>query len=819
MAAAKMNPLPTRPPVFTIALLSASALAYEVLLMRLFSIIQWHHFAYLIISLALLGYGASGTFLALTQRWLLSRFNVAFLTNTGLFGVAAVGCYALAQMIPFNAEEVLWDWHQPLRLLLIYLLLSLPFFFAANAIALVLMRYRDQMARVYGADLAGAGLGALGAIGLLLLVFPLTALTVLGALGILAAGLATWELGLKPRVKFLVPGLIVFVAVLVGGSGLDLQLSPYKSLSQTLRLPGAKVIAERSSPLGLISVVETKRRPLRHAPGLSLMATAGPPMQLGIFTDGDGLTAITDVSGGRQSLAYLDQLTWAAPYHLLQPQRVLILGAGGGSEILQARTHGVPRIDAVELNPQIVDLVRRDYRDNAGGLYDTDGVRVHVAEARGFVAGSTEHYDLIQVALVDAFGASATGLYALNESYLYTIEALQAYLRRLEPGGYLALSRWVKMPPRDTLKLFATAVTALKRSGVKHAGQRLLLIRSWQTSTLLIKNGRVTQAEIRALRRFATKRAFDVAYYPGIRHGETNHYNVLREPYFYLGAQAMLGAGRENFLARYKFDLTPATDDRPYFFHFFRWRVLPEILALRGQGGLPLLEWGYLVLVATFLQALIASAILILLPLWAYRHQRQEMTAAPDRTRVAVYFFAVGLAFLFIEIAFIQKFILFLHHPLTAVAVVLSAFLIFAGLGSRWSRRWADSGGYRTGIGWAVAGIIGLGGFYALALAPIFALLIAWPIWVKIPVAVMLIAPLGFCMGMPFPLALAAVGERAPTLIPWAWGINGCASVISAVLATLLAIDFGFTAVVLLALGGYGLALAVFPSTKSTRLN
>jgi spermidine synthase len=806
-----MNPPPARPPVFTIALLSASALAYEVLLVRLFSIIQWHHFAYMIISLALLGYGASGTFLALAQRWLLPRFNAVFLANIGLFGVAAVGCYALAQTIPFNAEEVLWDWRQPLRLMLIYLLLSLPFFFAANAIALVLMRYRDQMARVYGADLTGAGLGALGAIGLLLLVFPLTALTVLGALGLLAAGLAVWELGLKPRVRFFAPGLIVLVALVVGGSGLGLNLSPYKSLSQTLRLPGAKVIAERSSPLGLISVVETKRRPLRHAPGLSLTATAGPPMQLGVFTDGDGMTAITDVSGGRRSLAYLDRLTWAAPYHLLRPQRVLILGAGGGSEVMQARYHDVPRIDAVELNPQIVDLMRRDYRDYTGGLYDTDGVRIHIAEARGFVASTTERYDLIQVALVDAYGASATGLYALNESYLYTVEALQAYLRLLKPGGFLALSRWVKMPPRDTLKLFATAVTALERSGVKDAGRRLLLIRGWQTSTLLIKSGRVTKPEIRALRRFAAKRAFDVAYYPGIGRGMANRYNILRQPYFYLGARAMLGEGRADFLARYKFDLTPATDDRPYFFHFFKWRVVPEILALRGKGGLPLLEWGYLVLVATLVQALVASAILILLPLWAYRRQREVLADVPDRTRVVVYFFAVGLAFLFIEIAFIQKFILFLHHPLYAVAVVLSAFLVFAGLGSRWSRRWAD-GGYRTGAGWAVAGIIGLGGLYALALGPVFDLLIAWPVWVKVPVAVMLIAPLGFCMGMPFPLALAAVGDRAPALIPWAWGINGCASVISAVLATLLAIHFGFTIVVLLALGGYALAWSVFPS-------
>lgn len=810
-----MNRSLNRPPVFTVALLSASALAYEVLLIRLFSIIQWHHFAYMIISLALLGYGASGTFLAIGQRWLLNRFQSVFLIHLGLFGTSVVGCYALAQAIPFNAEEVLWDLQQPLRLLLIYLLLSLPFFFAANAVALTLMRYRDQVALVYGADLGGAGLGALGIIVLLFWVFPLTALTVLGALGLLTAGLAVWELRLRLRLGTFVLGLTLLLAVVGGGNALNLVLSPYKGLSQILRVPGARIVVERSSPLGLISVVESQQRPLHHAPGLSLMAPAGPPMQLGVFTDGDGLTAITQAGGGRQSFNYLDRLTWAAPYHLLQPQRVLILGAGGGSTVRQALYHNVPTIDAVELNPQLVELVRRNYRSYSANLYAAENVHVHVAEARGFIAGSTDLYDLIQVGLVDAYGASATGLYALNESYLYTVEALQTYLQRLTPNGYLALSRWVKNPPRDSLKLFATAVAALETSGNKDAARRLLLIRGWQTSTLLIKNGRVSKREIENLRRFCTEHGFDVAYYPAMLRSDANRHNILRKPYFYLGTQALLGERRQEFLSHYKFNLQPATDDRPYFFHFFKWPVLPEVLALRGKGGLPLVEWGYLVLVATLLQALVVSTVLILVPLWVYRRKWEPLTTGISRSRVMGYFFAVGLAFLFIEIAFIQKFILFLHHPLYAVAAVLSAFLLFAGLGSHWSRRWLP-GRYHTGIKWAVLGIIVVGLLYSLVLGPVFHLLIAWSVWAKLLFALLAIAPLAFCMGIPFPLALAAVGERAPALIPWAWGVNGCASVVSAVLASLLAIHVGFTAVVLLALALYGLALVLFKNAFYT---
>ncbi len=808
------------PPVFSIALLSASALAYEILLMRMFSIIQWHYFAYMIISLALLGYGVSGAFLSITQRWLLPRFPAVFLTNCVLFGLAAVGCYLAAQAVPFNPEEVLWDLGQWLRLLIIYLLLALPFFFAANGVALAFMRFRNSVSRVYAFDLTGAGIGSLGIILLLFAVFPLDALAALGGMGILAAAVAARELGLRPRVWIAMAVLAVLLPAVLVTSSLHFTSSPYKGLNQILRITGTKIIAERSSPLGLIAVVESPLVPLRHAPGLSLNATTEPPPQLGLFTDGDGMTAITQHTDDRARLAYLDQMTSAAPYHLIQPQRVLILGAGGGSEILQARYHHSQHIEAVELNPQIVDLIRKDYRSFTGGLYDAEGVRIHVAEARGFVVGSNERFDLIQVALLDTFGASSAGLYALSESYLYSVEALQAYLRHLLPDGYLAISRWIKLPPRDTLKLFATAVEALTQSGVSDAAQRLLLIRGWQTSTLLIKNGIVSNDEITALRRFSAARAFDLAYYPGMQAHEANRHNQLQQPYFFLGAKALLGAERDDFIDRYKFNLQPATDDRPYFFHFFKWRVLPEILELRGQGGMPLMEWGYLVLVATLLQAVAASLVLILLPLWFYRRRKSEAPFKVGRGRVFVYFFVVGMAFLFIEIAFIQKFILFLHHPLYAVAVVLSGFLLFAGMGSAWSRRQVLAGRHRRGVILAVVGIVLLSIGYIAALGPLFDLMLALPVAIKILISIVLIAPLAFCMGMPFPLALASLGESAPAIIPWAWGVNGCASVLSAVLATLLAIHFGFTIVVLLASLLYGVAVAAFPRESTvSKLN
>lgn len=801
-----------RPPLLTIALLSATALGYEILLMRLFSIIQWHHFAYMIISLALLGYGASGTFLAFVQARLLNHYPLALLINLALFGLTAMPSFLVAQQIPFNPEEILWNWREAVRLMFVYLLLSLPFFFAANAIALTFSKFNKLITRVYAFDLFGAGVGSLGVILILYVIPPLGALSLVSALGMACIAVAAWELQLSKRLWIGAAVLLSMAIAVWPEPPSGLVLSPYKDLSQTLRVSGARVIAERFSPMATLQVVENDRVPLRYAPGMSLNAGSSPPAQLGLFSDGGSMGSITRDSGDPQAVDFLDQLTSALPYHLQHAHRVLVLGAGGGMDVLQALYQDSAEIHAVELNPQVIGLVSKDYAEFSGGLYSKPGVQLHTAEGRGFVSARDTHYDLIQIALQHSSGASSAGLYSLSESYLYTTEALQTYLGHLSSGGYLAISRWIKLPPRDTLKLFVTAIEALRVAGVEEPGKRLILIRGWQTSTLLVKNGEFTADEIRAMRDFSQQRAFDVAWYHGMSADEPNRFNIFREPYLYQAAQALLGPHRQSFMEQYKFNLQPATDDQPYFHNFFKWSTLKEILELRGQGGMPLLEAGYPVLVATLAQALLASSLLILLPLvFLKRREQSSDSSGISQLRVVSYFFAIGLAFLFIEIAFIQKFMLFLHHPLFTASVVLASFLVFAGLGSNWSKRYSMQNSYGQGVKWAVAGILLTSTAYLLLLDTLFAWMVAWPTIARAAVSIVLIGPLAFFMGMPFPLALTSLRTAAGTLIPLAWAVNGCASVLSAVLATLLAIHFGFTLVVLLALLLYILAALEFP--------
>ncbi|MBF6991197.1 SAM-dependent methyltransferase [Cupriavidus sp. IK-TO18] len=801
-----------RPPLLALALLSAAALGYELLLMRLLSIILWHHFAYMMISVALLGYGAAGALVAFARPVLLRHFMPAFVAGALLFGATAMACFAIAQLVAFNPLEILWEPSQPLRLLLLYLLLFVPFFCAATSVCLVFSRFDTQIHRVYSFDILGAGLGCLGIIVALFALSPVGALRLVSAAGMAAAALACVECRWHRR---WLPAFLLMAAMVpaaVPGAWIALRPSEYKELSQLLRIGDARLVAQRSSPLGLVTVVESPSIPLRHAPGLSLNASTEPPPQLAVLTDGDGLSALNRYDGRREPLAYLGDLTSALPFHLLQNPKVLVLGSGAGADVLQAIWHHASAVDAVELNPQVIELVQGRFAAFSGKPYSAPGVRVFTGEARGFLAASKDRYDLIQVALLDSFSTSSAGLYALSESYLYTVEAFQGYLRHLRPGGMLAITRWVTLPPRDIPKLFATAVAAMEGMDVPAPALRLVLIRGWKTATLLVKNGAFDAAELAALQAFCRARSFDVEYFPGIQASQANRYNVLDKPYFFETAQALLGPERARFLSEYKFDVRPATDDKPYFFHFFKWRTLPELLALKSQGGLPLLEWGYPVLVATLLQATAAALLLIVVPLRVLRRRPPVTTNGSQRPhawRVGFYFLAVGVGFMFVEIAFIQKFILFLSHPLYAVAVVLCAFLCFAGLGSRYSQRLPARDGRQAML--AITGIWVVSLLYLVALPAVFRLLIALPDPARIAVAVLLIAPLAFLMGMPFPLGLSRVAAGDEALVPWAWGINACASVVAAVLATLVAIHAGFTVVILVALLLYFAAALACP--------
>ncbi|MGD9096129.1 MAG: class I SAM-dependent methyltransferase [Chromatiales bacterium] len=798
------------PPLVAIFLLSASALAYEVLLVRLFSIIHWHHFAFMVISLALLGYGVSGSLIMLFRSFCQRHFTGVFFLNILLYGISSVGVFVIIQRLPFNALEILWDSSQWLRLLLTYLFLSLPFLFVANTIALTMLRFDMQIARIYSADLIGAGAGAIGIMLLLTVFEPPTVLRLLAFAGLLAGVFVLRQTG-RQLAAALALALVASGILLLPGSWLELRLSDYKGLVQTLRIDGARLVESHSGPVSRIDVVENRLVPFRNAPGLSLQSPEGPSEQLAVFSDGDAMTTI-DRHSAQSSPGYMAYMSSALPFLLgRQFERVLVLNAGTGADILQAAAFDSRHIDAVEPDSQLTRLVSETFSGYSGWQQLRGRVELHNTTARAWAATADQPYDLVVIGVPGASSGGAAGVYAFSANFDLTVEALKSYLALLAPGGYLSITLWTDTPPKGNLRLFSAMVEALRESGVASPENRLAWIRSWNTATLMVKHGELNSEETTAIRRFSESRNFDLAWLPGISEDEVNRYQLLPRPFFYTAAKAVLSGQGKDYMESYQYDIEPVRDVNPYFDDHFRWNSLSTFLALPGRSGIAMIGAGYPTLVATLLQAIIAALLLILAPLFFLR--RKLRSDGHLRFRVFTYFTAIGLAFLFIELSFIEMLTLVIGQPLYAVAVTLSVFLVFSGLGSLTVHWFVESKGLDPGVllRWSVLSILLVTLVYLFSHAWLIEHLMALPTALRILMAILLSIPIAFVMGMPFPVGLTSTSRNAPELLPWAWGINGCASVLSAILAVLLGMEIGFTGVMLCAVMLYLLAWRTLP--------
>lgn len=814
-----MAPVPAgrRPPLVSLALASAAGLGAQVLLLRLFANIQWHHFAYMVVSLALLGYGTSGSLLSVGRGFFRGRLRAAYLACLALFALGLVPAFLLAQGLAFSPEELLWRPVVAWRLAAIYLLLALPFLFVGAATGLAFMGWGSASGRVYAADLAGAAAGAAGVTGLLWILSPIHALAAVSLLAAVAVPVGARETGRGGlRAMTAVPVVAILLVGLEAAGWLVLEPSPYKDLSQALAVAGARVEARRSGPHGVVTVVANEVVPARRAPGLGIAARTTIPPQRTVFVDGDEAAVITAANDGTGEPGFLADLPSALPYYLSDPGRVLVLEAGGGLLVLQALRLGAHSITAVESNAEIVGLMRGPYRVFSGALYARPGVEVRETHPRAFLGSATGSWDLIQLPPPGSLASGAGGLFALGEDYLRTREAIALMLDRLAPDGVLAVHAWLGLPPRDSLRLVATVADVLAEREPGGFADRVLALRSWQLATVLVRNGRFTDRDVERMLEFASGRGFDPVWYAGMPREQANRVNRLAEPWLY-DAMAAFAAGRgEAFFEDYKFNVRPVDDDAPFFHDFLSPGTLPEILPLLKTGGMALLEAGLVLLLAALVQAVMLGGLLILLPL-AAGDSRTALAGSGLTRRVALYYAVIGFAFMFIELTALHRFALYLERPVYAAAVVLAAFLAFAGAGSALAGRIAMSArGPAFSARAGLAGILVTGAVWLLLLQPLLALTMAWPMPAKLALALAAIAPLAFAMGQMFPAGLHALTREAPDLVPWAWAVNGCASVVGAVLATVLAIAWGYALTLLAALFLYALTLPAFPSQASS---
>jgi len=772
-----------------IFLTSAATLTLELSIIRLLSVAQWHSFAFLVVSVTLLGYGASGSFLSsfpsLRKGEPLSLLSRA----SALFSVSALLAYLAGNWIPFDLARVSFDRWQVLYLFLFYLVFSAPFFFSGLVIASALTHWNAVAGKLYFFDLAGASLGCLLTLGLFgILGGPGTLLfaCLLGSLASAAWGRLKGPWKVFPWVW---TGLLILL-LFWQPSWMDLRLSPYKSLSVALRFPGARLLETHWNAFSRVDVLKSPAA--RTAPGLSLEYLDPLPEQLGVTLDGDQLNAITRLRGepaGAGELKFLEFLPSSFPYRALHRQRVLVLEPRGGLEVVNALYHGVREVIAVETNPLIVDLLKTGYREFSGRIYDRPEVRVVVEDGRSYLRSVPASVDLIVLPLTESLGASAAGTGGLREDYRLTVEAFQEYLKALEPGGFLSFGLYLLPPPRGELRLVSTIRNALVKEG-KHPADHLLAFRTWGTFSVLVKKDPIGAEEVEDLKDFCRQMRFDLVYYPGISPGEVNLYNRFPRPIYFEGLQGQLTEG-EMYSSRYPFDLSPATDDRPFFHSFFRWKYWQEIYRLAGGKWQILLEGGFLVPVVFFL-ALVLSILFIILPLFFKKRGGGGMGGNFPFSWLT-YFSALGLGFMFVEISLIQKFILFLGQPIYSVSMVIFSLLVSAGMGSRFSLRFDD----RSSREWKL--LLLFLGVLLFASAFLYPWILSFsqgsPPFLRWFLTFALIGTLGFFMGMPFPVGIRRAASRGQVLVSWGWCANGCASVLGAILPVLLALAWGFQVV------------------------
>ncbi len=759
-----------------IALVSAASLLLQIILTRIFSVVQWYHFAFMAVGLGLLGYGASGTALAVVPA--LGRAHVRTAAWSAVLLLPAAGLALLAiAAVPFDAYLIALEPVQLIYLTAQVTVLVLPFFCAGLAVGAVLTGFPEAAASLYAASFMGAGAGALAAVVLLGALTGPGAMVAAAAVAVAGAALLWWDVR---RAAAVAAAVVAVLTALAATLPLDLPLSPYKALSQLRRYPNARIEFSRWNAISKVDVVHS--RAIRSAPGLSYTFPGIPPSLPGLTIDGEGVRGLP----ASVDAAFTDYLPTSVAYRLA-PGRALIVGMS--VEVLGALWHRMQRVTVLESNPLVIEAARSFAPDVVERPPTPPVVRAVVENPRTYLRRARNRFDVIQVPPQESFQVVASGTFSLTEHYLYTVEAFRDYLRRLAPGGVLAVTRWIQTPPSEEIRTWAAAVIA-----VNGAGDRLIALRSLNTITILIKPEGFSPADVAAVRAFAAARKFDITYAPGVDAREGNQYNVMPTDVHREAFVAILDPVRRRaFLQAYPFDVTPVRDDRPFFFHFFKWRQVPKIVASLGRTWQPFGGGGYLVLLALLMIVAVLSAGLILAPLRSLsRRSMQTSRPVQHRGTVFVYFLALGVAYLFVEIPLLQQMILVLGQPTYALAAVLFCLLIASGIGSLLSPRLARRllraviilAAAAAGIAWGLPRVVDVSlGFSTVG---------------RVATLAALVLPLGVLMGIPFPVAIRILGRTDPSLIPWAWGINGCASVLGSIAAALLALLWGFRAVMLL---------------------
>ncbi len=847
-----------------IGAISAATLAVQVLQTRLFSVMLWHHLTYMVVTVTLLGFAAGGSLLAVAPRIgrLLGDPRAAVSLCCSLFGLTLVLAFAVLSHTELDTLDIERDRTKYFYLFLHYAYLVVPFVCAGLSIAIALQQYPSSVHRTYFWNLIGSGAGPFifllairdcGGTGTLYLCASLA-----GVAGLLATT------GYRGSRSWLPRGLAILTALIwplsLAAPALTdswIPITPARSKAQTVfesfqavaiehyrkldpdyPLPDERLQVTRWAPFCRLDTLPQVQLPGDVQKDRENPA-ASPRGQVHVFQDGDAPTVIW--SGSYAAERPYEKHFYGLGYQLVSDPRVLIIGPGGGNDVETALHYGATEVTAVDINGDTLEMVRTEpFASYTNRVYERPRVRAVNSEGRSFLRREGGTYDLLQMSGTDTYAALSSGSYIFSESYLYTEEAFDDFFAHMADRGVISIIRFRFEPPRETLKLVATAARALRRLGVEDPSAHFIVVNQEDRQAIDLAQAiqtQITEPELlEKLRPFRENFTSPLRYSftlmrktpftrdevdrirgalspmdsPSVSHwlyygagyeGVDTEYGAL------LTAMAAGPDAETRFHADYPYNTEPATDDRPFFFNFHSFADVSLFGASDAgyealTGSEPI---GLYILAALLIQTGIATLLLVIIPL-----VRLGFSAPPgrSRSRVLIYFLALGLAYLLVEITTIQRFVLYLGHPTYSLSAGLVCFLVFSGFGSAWAGK--RGGGERLAARSAVV-VVGLLLVHALVLPPVLRATLAFGETARVAMTVVWIAPLAFAMGIPFPTGLRQLRAEAAGVIPWAFGVNGAASVMASILSIVVAMQAGFTTVFLAAAGLYLLASFTVP--------
>ncbi len=867
--------------------LSITLIAYELAVMRTFSVGSWSNFGSMVISIALLGNGLAGTLLTFFSERIRLNYDRWLAVSAVLLGPAMAAAHVAAQFVPFNPVMIAVDWTQLVWIGVYYLIYAVPFFIGAVFVGAIFVGLQDRVHKLYFWNMVGSGLGGFVILGLMYLLPPsrlVGPLIILAAIVSLASFVQLDSTNSKLRLpmgRSLIAALVMVVSIgLVALAG-NIKVSQFKPISYARQFPDASVVYHSYGPTGEYYVYKSSF--FHFAPGLSDNASLNVKQMprnafLGLYIDGDGPIGVMRKLAPAEE-GYIDYLPMSAPYTLLNNPKVLELRLGGAIGVFDALYHNASEVSVVEPDPTIIHMLRDVpfFRKFNGNLLHNPKVHIYNTEPRAFTAKTKKRFDLVEIGLIDSVGLSQTGGYPLVENYTYTAQGIDSYMRSLSPNGILSITVWNRLnPPRNVPKLLTTVTKALEMRGVKDPGSHIFAFDYLlSTATILVKNSPFTAADKKTLLGFLHKTSFEPAYYEGmpapkkdfnaILSAYTNQFEPAKAPaqspaktpaagsakaagsatstsaaqpsssgslldelkaaaaseanpgsgvhelipedMYYFTMKWLLTGKASELYNKYFFNIRPATDNRPYYTGYVKPANLP--LVLNNMKDLSE-EWGYVLQLGTLVLSIIFGLLIILIPLigrWGELFKKQKGTV-----RVIVYYAALGVGYMMVEIYLIQRLVFFLADPIFSNSIVITAMLVLSGIGALVAGRYAGS--RRRLMTYAAIGIALSMLFYMLLLPSLLDSLLGLPLFLKMLFAILFIAPGAFFLGMPFPTGLSTLSKNRNGLIPWAWGMNGALSVTGTALARLVSITWGFSVVLIAVIGLYLIALLVFSGNE-----